>query len=70
MSTTTEIPLDDTTIADLAKIETSVTDTITLADLIREGSKTTTPSTGWGSFETACALSAAALAARDRGIIS
>lgn len=41
----------------------------TLADAIREGSKYTTQSYNWGHGESACALSAAALAAQAHGYI-
>jgi hypothetical protein len=42
----------------------------TLADAIREGSKVTKQEYGWGDgVNTACALTAAALAARARGYV-
>lgn len=41
----------------------------TLADAIREGSKVTTQAYNWGSGDSACALSAAAVGARARGIL-
>ncbi len=41
----------------------------TLADAIREGSSVTTQAYNWGNGETACALSAAAIAARARGFV-
>lgn len=40
-----------------------------LSDAIREGASQTTHYAGWGSGENACALSAAALAMKARGII-
>lgn len=41
-----------------------------LADAVREGATVTTQTTGWGNGrETACALTAAALAARARHLI-
>jgi hypothetical protein len=39
----------------------------TLADAIREGSMVTTQEYGWGNGDTACAMSAAVMAARARG---
>lgn len=44
--------------------------TYTLADAIREGSSFTEKANGWGTGEQACALHAAALAAKTRGYIS
>jgi hypothetical protein len=52
---------------DLAKIEEAVVTGYTLADAIREGSSVTTQEHGWGSGETACALSAGSIAATARG---
>ena len=40
-----------------------------LSDAIREGSQVTTQAVGWGNTEQACALSAAGIAMRARGII-
>jgi len=40
-----------------------------LSDAIREGSAVTKQASGWGSGETACALSAAALALKARGYL-
>ena len=40
-----------------------------LSDAIREGSSCTTQEYGWGSGDTACALSAAGLSAAARGYI-
>lgn len=54
---------------DLAGIEMDVLTNVTVADLIRYGAKHTTPATGWGAEETACALSSAGLAAEALGII-
>lgn len=42
----------------------------TLADAIREGSSVTTQAYNWGNGETACALTAAAIAAKARGYLS
>lgn len=39
----------------------------TLADAIREGATVTEAATGWGTGYSACALSAAVIAARSRG---
>ncbi len=53
----------------LGEIEMGVvTQGYTLADAIREGSRVTTQKFGWGDGNTACAWSAAYLAARARGI--
>jgi hypothetical protein len=40
-----------------------------LSDAMREGSKVTTQASGWGDTDTACALSAAAIALKARHII-
>ena len=69
MSTTTEHAIDAGTLTDLAGIEESVLTRVHIADLIRQGCETTTQADGWGSGETACALSAAGIAARDLGYI-
>lgn len=68
MSTTTT-ELDERIKADLAEIDFSVASTVHLADLIRAGSKSTTQARNWGAGESACALSAAALAAKNLGLI-
>lgn len=54
--------------AEMSGIEEKVM-TTSLADLIRLGSKHTTQEYGWGSGDTACALSAAAYSASALGII-
>ena len=41
----------------------------TLADAIREGSSVSTQSYDWGNGETACALTAAVIAATARGYV-
>lgn len=70
IDTITETTIDETTQADLAKIEQDVTTKTTLADLIRKGSENTTQEFGgWGQGDRACALSAAGLAAQELGII-
>lgn len=51
----------------LRGIELDVTTSYTLADAIREGSKVTSQACGWGDGESACALTAAVLAAKSRG---
>lgn len=51
-----------------AEIEEKVSK-YSLADAIREGSSVTTQEYGWGSGNTACALSAAGIAAKARGFI-
>lgn len=61
--------LSDERKAELAAIELSVIGNYTLADAIREGSKSTTQTAGWGNGETACALSAAYIAASKRGYL-
>lgn len=54
----------------LAEIELEVmTEGITLSKLIREGCGVTTKAVGWGEGDIACTLSAAAIAARARGIV-
>lgn len=59
----------------LESIAKDVADTLpsvaapTLGDLIRLGSRHTTQVGNWGSGDKACALSAAALAARSLGVI-
>lgn len=42
----------------------------TLADAIREGSTVSTQSYNWGNGETACALTAAVIAASARGYVA
>ena len=69
MSTQTEQGIDTTTRAELSRIEFDVVAGVTLADLIRKGSQDTEQAHGWGCGVYACALSAAALAAHDLGII-
>lgn len=54
---------------ELALIEERVVTGYTLADAMREGCTVTTKFQGWGRGTTACALSAAAIGARARGII-
>lgn len=48
---------------------TVVTEGITLSRLIREGCQVTEKADGWGEGNSACALSAAAIAAKARGLI-
>lgn len=68
MSTeTTTTPDVDT--AALAEIEERVVTGVSLGDLVRRGSIGTVQANGWGSGDRACALSAAALHARDLGFI-
>lgn len=69
MTATTEQNIDLATAADLASIEENVLTRVHIADLIRQGSATTVQADGWGSGGEACALSAAALAAKDLGYI-
>lgn len=61
--------LDAETMAMLGETEMKVVTGYTLADAIREGSTVSEQSYNWGDGETACALTAAALAARARGFI-
>lgn len=70
MSTTTEQSIDLTTTADLAAIEENVLTRVHIADLIRQGSATTIQADGWGAGGEACALSAAALAAKGLGYLA
>ncbi len=54
----------------LGDIENNVTTKYTLADAIREGASVTRQAYNWGDGqETACALSAAAISARARGLL-
>lgn len=53
----------------LGAIELDVVTSYTLADAIREGGTVTTQAYNWGSGDTACALSAARIAATARGYI-
>ncbi len=62
-------PAIDHLIADLEKIEDTVTTQYTLADAIREGSTVTDQSYDWGKGESACALSAAMISASARGFL-
>lgn len=55
---------------DLGEIELRVTTGYTLADAIREGSRVSEQEVGgWGEGDTACALSAAVIAAKGRGYL-
>lgn len=69
MATVTETfaPAVDHLKETLAAIEEKVVMGYTLADAMREGSTVTTQEYGWGGDESACALSAAAIAATARG---
>lgn len=51
----------------LGEIELKVLGNYTLADAIREGSTVTDQAYNWGDGNTACALSAAVIAAKARG---
>lgn len=57
-------------IESLREMELAALTNYTLADAIREGSQVTTQTYGWGSGDTACALSAARLAAKARGYLA
>ena len=62
----TEAELDD---AVRAELEGVLSQAVSLPDLIRAGSAHTVKHEGWGAGDRACALSAAAIAARSVGII-
>jgi hypothetical protein len=64
-----EIRVDYAMQAEIEGVEEKVMGQTTLADLLRGGSKHTTQVTNWGAGENACALSAAAYAAKAQGII-
>lgn len=64
---TTTTPDIDTSA--LAEIEEQVVTGISLGDLIRRGSTSTEQARGWGKGGEACALSAAALEAKDLGYL-
>ena len=56
---------------ELGTIELNVLGRFTLADAMREGSKVTEQEVGgWGSGDTACALSAAVISAKSRGYLA
>jgi hypothetical protein len=62
--------LDEVLKADLGNIEMGVlTEGYTLAQAIREGCLVTSKEEGWGTGDTACAMSAAAIAAVNRGFL-
>lgn len=61
--------LDEKLKADLGAIELNVVGSYTLADAIREGSLVTVKEEGWGDGDTACAMSAAVIAATSRGFV-
>lgn len=53
--------------AQINEIGMEVTTSYTLADAIREGASVTTQEYGWGNGDSACALTAAVVAAKARG---
>lgn len=55
--------------SELGEIELRVIGNYTLADAIREGSTVSEQAYAWGNGETACALSAAVIAAKARGFM-
>lgn len=59
--------VEDKTITAAEARELTKMTTLTLGDLVLEGSQNTTQAFNWGSGETACALSAAGLALQARG---
>lgn len=66
----TEMDLDEDTKAMLAEIDMRVRTGYTLADAMREGSTVSKQEIGgWGEGDTACALTAATIAAKARGYI-
>jgi len=52
---------------DLGEIEMGVLTSYKLSDAIREGSLVSTQEFGWGTGDTACALTAAIIGAKSRG---
>lgn len=54
--------------SELGEIELNVLTKYTLGDAILDGSLVTVKAEGWGDGETACALHAAVIAARSRGL--
>lgn len=60
--------LDEETKRELGAIELNTME-YSLADAIREGSGATEQAYNWGDGETACAMSAAVLAAKARGFM-
>ena len=54
---------------EMGEVELEVLTTYTLADAIREGCQVTKQEYGWGDGATACAMTAAAVAARSRGLL-
>jgi hypothetical protein len=66
-----DMDLDDETKSLLGQIDMKVATGYTLADAMREGSTVSRQEVGgWGDGETACALTAASIAAKARGYIS
>lgn len=62
--------LDEETQATLGEIELGVlTAPYSLADAIRDGIKVTNKARGWGDGSTACALTAASIAAKSKGLL-
>lgn len=62
--------LDEETQATLGEIELGVlTAPYSLADAIRDGIKVTDKARGWGDGSTACALTAASIAAKSKGLL-
>lgn len=64
----TEEILSDAMKADLGEIELRTME-YTLADAIREGSTVSRQAYNWGNGESACALTAAVIAAKARGYV-
>lgn len=55
--------------ADIDTIGLEVLTGYTLADAIREGASVTDPAVGWGTGESACALTSAVIAAKARNYV-
>jgi hypothetical protein len=64
------VELDEETKATLGNIELDLlTKPYSLADAIRDGIKVTNKARGWGNGESACALTAASIAAKAKGLL-
>jgi hypothetical protein len=64
------VELDEETKTTLGNIELDLlTKPYSLADAIRDGIKVTNKARGWGNGESACALTAASIAAKAKGLL-
>lgn len=68
MSTRFDAKVDELA-ATIDEIGMEVATSYTLADAIREGAGVTEKAIGWGNGDSACALTAAAIAAKARGYV-